>query len=54
VMHLDGTSLPVLDDKSPGNIRLGVSVRPIAVERRLTVGVRQVSGAGEREPKRLA
>lgn len=23
VMHLDGTSLPVLDDKSPGNIRLG-------------------------------
>jgi transposase len=23
VMHLDGTSLPVLDDKSPGNIKLG-------------------------------
>jgi hypothetical protein len=31
-----------------------VSVRPIAVERRLTVAGRQVSGAGEREPKRLA
>lgn len=23
VMHLDGTSLPVLDDKSPGNLKLG-------------------------------
>jgi transposase len=23
VMHLDGTSLPVLDDKAPGNIKLG-------------------------------
>jgi hypothetical protein len=23
VMHLDGTGLPVLDDKSPGNIKLG-------------------------------
>jgi transposase len=52
VMHLDGTSLPVLDDKSPGNIKLGSLWGYVGVEGDVSTALSLYCSTGKAKAQR--
>jgi transposase len=52
VMHLDGTSLPVLDDKSPGNLKLGSLWGYVGVEGDVSTALSLYCSTGKAKAQR--
>lgn len=52
IMHLDGTSLPVLDDKSPGNLKLGSLWGYVGVEGDVSTALSLYCSTGKAKAQR--
>jgi transposase len=52
IMHLDGTSLPVLDDKSPGNLKLGSLWGYVGVEGGVSTALSLYCSTGKAKAQR--